>query len=95
MILHAFYVEDADGTRYIGVPMRKGSVPFKKTFEWATSPGGSIEWSRVTDKGIYHNYILQELIDFSQLPEPSWKDESPMEIFINLSINNVTYMYED
>lgn len=74
--MRIFYVKDHNGDLAL-VFSPTGDPPYKDKVEWMSNNGSS--WLYLNLNNVINKTWLP-LLDLSNIPEPSWEDEYPMEI---------------
>ena len=97
MKIQFYYTKDKDEKIYIACPYNKDAdPPYKdlKENQWRSNQG-QYHWIFAPS---LHDYDRDSILSFIEealktLPEPSWEDEVPMLVTLDIQCTNVNYSY--
>lgn len=99
MKVQFYYTRDKDGRADISFRVRGENVPPHKDIEFNQwrSPDGDTDyrWIKVSDLDDYDKDTIYPLIKeaLETIPEPSWEDEVPMLVTLDIQCTNINYSY--
>lgn len=100
MKLQFYYVKDKDGRTFLAFRKSgKYDPPIKASCidEWVSPRGTSYYWFNMEEddnKSYPVELIIKIITDsLNTLPGPSWEDEFPMLVTLDLQCTNVNYSY--
>lgn len=97
MKIQFYYTRDEDGTVYVAYPVESVDPSPKKISEfrqWRSPMGASYHWIKVKDLKYSDDFVYKCISqELENVPEPSWEDEAPMLVTLDIQCINVNYSY--
>lgn len=98
MKVHFYYTQDKDGQKYIAFKIGSKDISPHKDLrlnEWLACNDGC-RWVKVSELEDYNDKdtvypIIREILE--TLPEPSWEDDVPMLVTLDIQCTNINYSY--